>query len=69
MKYEVRWWATKKEIIKLPDGGYTQEKIDRAGEVIIPTHADAINYAIGLYETFEDFALTEVKILRLGDNI
>jgi hypothetical protein len=68
MKYEVRWYATTKEVSRLPDGGYTQEKIDRSGEATVLTHTDAVKYAAELFETFEDFALTEVKILRLGDD-
>ena len=68
MKYQVRWWATTKEVSKLPDGGYTQEKIDRAGEVILPNHADALTYAKELFETFKDFALTEIKIVKWGDD-
>ncbi len=68
MKYEVRWWATTKEVTKLPAGGYTQEKIDRSGEAIVSNHIDAMTYANGLFKTFEDFALTEIKIVRLGDD-
>lgn len=68
MKYQIRWWATTKEVSKLPCGGYTQEKIDRAGEADVSSHSEAVEYADGLFETFKDFALTEIKIVKLGDD-
>ena len=68
MKYEVRWWATKKDVRSNPDGGYVQEKIDRAGETKHNSHQEAVGFAVGRFDILDDFDLVEIKILRLGDN-
>ena len=67
MKYQVRWWATKKNVRTNPDGGYVQEKVDRAGEITHSIQREAIAFAADMFNVLDDFDLVEIKILRLGD--
>ena len=70
MKYQFRWWATKKDVSKTADGGYNQEKIDVAGEMECSGDGQrAIQYNLcRKLNELEDYDYIEFKILRLKES-
>ena len=66
MKYQLRWWGTKKTVQKV-GVGYIQEKESKAGEEDYETHLMAREAAADWLHALQDFDLVEIKLIRLGD--
>jgi len=67
MKYELRWWATKKEVRKTADG-YDQVKIDIGGDTQCADFKSLRDDTIRKLEEMEDYCYIELKVLRLGED-
>jgi len=68
MKYQLRWWATKKTVRKTK-AGYDQEKVDLGGEIDCEGDGQgAIQYnLVRKLNELEDYDCIEFKVLRLKE--
>ena len=66
MKYQIRWWATKKEV-NTTIRGYDQVKIDVGGETEVNDHEAAMDSVNTTLVLLNDYDYIELKLLRLGE--
>ena len=64
MRYQLRWWGTKKVVNKEGEG-YSQYKNSQAGEKDFETHEDARQAAFDWLCELEEFDLVEIKVMKL----
>lgn len=66
MKYEVRWWATKKEVWTATDGNEQKmDRVSRSGELRVDTYEEARAQLDFVLDEHDDYDYIETKLLKI----